>query len=66
MVRSNNKKLEQIYNRCMENMLFAKKCTYDRNNSFKIKLDDQDSYFSLRDGQVVRVEALGEDGTLKV
>lgn len=65
MVRSNYKKLEQIYNRSMANMLFAKKCTYERNDSFKVVADDKDSYFSLKDGQVVRVESVC-DGTHKV
>lgn len=66
MVRSPYKKLEQIYNRSMENMLFSKNCTYNRNNYFKIAANDQDSYFLLNDGQVARVEAVCEDGSLNV
>lgn len=66
MVRSKYRKLEQIYNRTMENMLFSKKCTYDRNSLFKIVANYQDSYFSLTDGRIVRVEAVCEDGTYNV
>lgn len=66
MVRSKNRKLEQIYNRSMENMLFDKKCTYSRSNEFKIVADDRDSYFSLKDESVVRVEELEKDGILVV
>lgn len=66
MVRSKNRKLEQIYNRSMENMLFDKKCTYNRSNEFKIVADDRDSYFSLKDGSVVRVEEVKGDGSLGI
>ena len=34
--RRKNRKLEQMYNRSMENMLFNKKCTYSRGNQFYI------------------------------
>ena len=66
MVRSKNRKLEQMYNRCMENMIFDKKCTYSRGNEFKIVADDRDSYFSLKDGSIVRVEEVKKDCTLGI
>lgn len=60
MVRSQNRKLEQIYNRCTENMLFNKNCTYSI-NSLKVVPNDQDSYFLLNDSRIVRVEIVNNN-----
>lgn len=39
---------------------------YNRSNEFKIVADDRDSYFSLKDGSVVRVEEVKRDGSLGI
>lgn len=57
MVRSKNRVLEQIFNRCTENLVYNPEYYHvNRNRLFKIVPNDRDSYFLLKNDCIVRIE----------
>lgn len=63
MVRSKNRLFAQIFNRCTENLVYNPENYYvNRNQRMKIAPNDQDSYFILDDGIIVRIESVVANG----